>query len=65
MTHMTEVDTPQKQLKRIALCLEEEGLYVKANYCWEIIEYINQLEKFQNDAFEAYPNIDLDIEALG
>lgn len=62
---MTEVDKPQDQLRRIALCLEEEGLYVKAGYCWEIIDYIDQLEKFRNDAFKAYPNIDLDIEALG
>jgi hypothetical protein len=59
------IDTPQDKLSRMASHFEDEGIYTKANYCLEIIDYINQLEKFQNDAFEAYPNIDLDIEKLG
>ena len=57
-------DTPQEQLRRIALYLEEDGAYVKADYCWAIIQHINELEKFRDAAFEVYPNIDLDIEAV-
>ena len=38
------IDTPQKKLERMAWYFNEVGIYTKANYCHEIIEYINELE---------------------
>lgn len=57
-------DTPQDMLKRMATHFNDIGLYTKENQCWKIIEYIEKLEKFQDLAFQAHPNIDLDIESL-
>lgn len=44
MNDAVDADTPQKKLERIAWLLETEGAYVKANHCYEIIEYIDYLE---------------------
>ena len=41
-------DTPQEKLRRIAWYFNEVGIYTKANYCLEIAEYIDELEK-KND----------------
>jgi hypothetical protein len=57
-------DTPQDQLRRMYVHFDEEGFYVKANYCLEIIDCINELERFRDRAFGVYPNIDLDIESV-
>ena len=43
-------DTPQKQLERMAWYFSDVGIYTKANYCHEIIEYINQLENKVNES---------------
>lgn len=41
-------DTPQEKLKRMFWYFNEVGIYTKANYCLEIAEYIDELEK-KND----------------
>lgn len=55
---------PQEKLKRMAWYFEEEGIYTKSNYCLEIADYITELEEFQNNVFEVYPNVDLDIDFM-
>ena len=57
-------DTYQDKLRRMSAHFIYVGLYTKANYCIEISEYIDRLERFQEQAFVAHPNIDLDIEAV-
>lgn len=37
-------DNAQAKLRRMANHFGDEGLYVKENYCYEIIEYIDHLE---------------------
>jgi hypothetical protein len=38
-------NTPQEKLKRMSWYFNEVGIYTKANYCLEIAEHIDELEK--------------------
>ena len=57
-------DNYKSILKRHAHHFSEEGLYVKEDQCYKLIEYIEELEQFRDLAFKVYPNIDLDIESV-
>jgi hypothetical protein len=49
-------DNPQEKLKRIARHLEEDGFHIKKEYCYEIIDYINNLElkiEYLEDLYES------------
>lgn len=68
---MTDTEKHVYSLELAANSLEEEGFYVLSSHCWKAISYIElldkkvkDLEEFQTKAFEAYPNIDLDIETM-
>ena len=47
-------DTPQSKLRRMAKHFEYEGIYTKENYCYDIIEYIDDLEKNSKKGIKQY-----------
>lgn len=49
LDELDRINTPQSKLKRMSAYFDEIGIYTKANYCLEIIDYIDELEGKLNE----------------